>query len=86
MRDKCIPIVLFGADYWKKFMNFQVMIDYGTISEDDPSLFLTTDSVEEAFGFITAGILRDECAAAATKRDKNKTGDTHEGSEGSKET
>lgn len=45
---KKLPIVLFGKEFWSQVLNFQPLIDYGTISPTDPDLFFQTDSVDEA--------------------------------------
>ena len=51
---KRLPIVLFGQNYWRQVINFEALVDYGTISRDDLNLFFETDSVDEAFDFITS--------------------------------
>ena len=48
------PIVLFGSEFWDKVMDLGAMARFGTIDENDLDLFLRTDSVDEAFNFITA--------------------------------
>ena len=50
---KQLPIVLYGSDYWGRVLNLEVMIEYGTISERDLELFHTSDSVDDAFDFLT---------------------------------
>ncbi|MEC8494947.1 MAG: TIGR00730 family Rossman fold protein, partial [Planctomycetota bacterium] len=50
---KDLPIVLFGKDFWSNVVNFQTLIDYGTISAEDVDLFFQTDSVDEAFEYVT---------------------------------
>ena len=55
-----LPTVLFGKEYWNDVMNIQKMSEWGTISEKDLSLYHVTDDVDEAFEFITAGILELE--------------------------
>ncbi len=50
---KRLPIVLFGGDYWDKVLNLDVMAEYGTISAADIDLLFRTDSVDDAFEFIT---------------------------------
>jgi len=50
---KHMPIVLFGAKYWSDVLNFDALVDYGTISAKDLDLFFRTDSVDDAFDFIT---------------------------------
>jgi hypothetical protein len=50
---KHMPIVLFGSKYWSDVLNFDALVDYGTISAKDLDLFFRTDSVDEAFDYIT---------------------------------
>ena len=47
------PIVLFGSEFWNKVINLEAMEKFGTIDAKDLDLFLRTDSVDEAFEFIT---------------------------------
>jgi len=51
--NKQIPIVLFGKQYWKDVVNWEALARYGTIAEKDISELLFTDSVEEAFDYLT---------------------------------
>ncbi len=53
-KAKGVPIVLFGSDFWSRMLNFDVMIEYGTISPDDVKLFHITDDVHEACRLIQA--------------------------------
>ncbi len=50
---KKVPVVLFGMEYWSQVLNFQPMVDMGTISATDLDLFFRTDSVDDAFEFLT---------------------------------
>ncbi|MCB9905467.1 MAG: LOG family protein [Planctomycetes bacterium] len=50
---KKLPIVLFGTEYWDEIINFEPMVKFGTISPEDVNLFFRTDSVDEAFEFLT---------------------------------
>lgn len=54
---KALPIVLFGKDFWSNVLNFQTLIDYGTISPDDIDLFFQTDSVDEAFEYVSTKLV-----------------------------
>lgn len=54
------PIVLFGSEFWDKVLNLEALADFGTIDEKDLDLFLRTDSVDQAFDFITAELLTTE--------------------------
>ena len=50
---KHMPIVLFGTDYWGKVIDFETLARYGTINEEDIDLCFRTDSVDEAFDYLT---------------------------------
>jgi len=52
--DKLPPVVLFGSDFWNSVINFDSLVEWGTISADDLNLFKTVDTVEEARDFIIA--------------------------------
>ena len=44
-----MPIVLVGRDYWSKVINFDAMVDFGLIAEDDLNLFEIVDDAEAAW-------------------------------------
>ncbi|MEM9801570.1 MAG: TIGR00730 family Rossman fold protein [Planctomycetota bacterium] len=56
---KPLPIVLFGDEFWSKVIDFQTLIDFGTISPEDIDLFFRTDSVDEAFEYVTTKLVED---------------------------
>ena len=64
---KKILVVIYGSDYWKKLINFQAMIDAGTISVTDLELFKIVDSPEEGFEFLREGLTRYHLAGMAKK-------------------
>lgn len=49
-----LPTVLFGRSYWDEIMDLQKMVEWGTISESDLSLFHPTDSIDDAFDFLVS--------------------------------
>jgi uncharacterized protein (TIGR00730 family) len=51
-KAKQVPIVLFGSDYWKKLINFDVLIDEGVISPADMDLFQYADDPQTAWDII----------------------------------
>ena len=51
-KAKQVPIVLFGSDYWKKLINFEVLIDEGVISPADLELFQYADDPQVAWDII----------------------------------
>ena len=36
---KRLPVVLFGTGYWNDVINFEALVEYGTISKSDLDLF-----------------------------------------------
>ncbi len=50
---KHLPVVLFGSKYWAEVINFKALEKYGTIDASDLELFFRTDSVDEAFEYVT---------------------------------
>ncbi|MEO6017986.1 MAG: LOG family protein, partial [Polaromonas sp.] len=51
-KAKPVPIILFGSDYWKRLMNFDVLIEEGAISPDDLKLFQYVDDPQVAWDAI----------------------------------
>ncbi|MEP6790710.1 MAG: TIGR00730 family Rossman fold protein [Ramlibacter sp.] len=51
-KAKQVPIVLFGTDYWKRLINFDVLIDEGVISPADLALFQYADEPADAWKII----------------------------------
>ncbi|MEM7790426.1 MAG: LOG family protein [Verrucomicrobiota bacterium] len=46
------PIVLFGSEFWNNVINFDTLVEWGTISAEDKNLLRIIDSVEEARDYI----------------------------------
>ncbi len=55
---KKILVVIYGSAYWKSLINFDAMIDAGTISAADLELFRMVDSPEEGFEFLRDGLVK----------------------------
>jgi uncharacterized protein (TIGR00730 family) len=51
-KSKQVPIVLFGSDYWKRLINFDVLIEEGVVSPQDLDLFKYADEPEAAWEVI----------------------------------
>jgi uncharacterized protein (TIGR00730 family) len=47
-----VPIVLFGSDYWKRLINFEMLVDEGVISAADLDLFQFADEPAAAWEII----------------------------------
>ena len=54
---KHMPIVLFGKRFWDEIMDLGALARLGTISPEDLELFLSTDSVDEAYDYLTRELL-----------------------------
>ncbi len=48
---KSLPIVLYGREFWEGALNFQTLLQWGTISKEDLRLFRIESSPEEAFEY-----------------------------------
>jgi len=48
-----IPIVLFGKKFWDGLINWDRMLEHGTISKEDLNLFVVLDSIDETFEYLT---------------------------------
>ncbi len=48
-----MPMVLFGSSYWSEIVNFEALADHGMIDRADLDLLFRTDSVDEAYDYIT---------------------------------
>jgi len=55
---KKILVVVYGSEYWNRLINFQTMVDAGTISPEDLELFKIVDSPEEGFEFLREGLTK----------------------------
>ncbi|MEE8333868.1 MAG: TIGR00730 family Rossman fold protein [Alphaproteobacteria bacterium] len=56
--QKHMPIVLYGTAFWDSVINLEALVDYGTISADDLELIHHSDSVDDAFEYITRDLTR----------------------------
>lgn len=50
---KYVPVIFFGSKYWKRILNFEPMIQHGTIDKDTLNMFRFMDDVDEVFKFVT---------------------------------
>ncbi|MGO9648746.1 MAG: TIGR00730 family Rossman fold protein [Terriglobales bacterium] len=55
---KKILVAIYGKKYWNQVLNFQAMVDSGTISAEDLDLFKFVDSPEEGFEFLRDGLTK----------------------------
>jgi len=51
-KSRPVPIILFGTDYWKRLLDFDLLIEEGTISPENLDLFRYKDTPQEAWDAI----------------------------------
>jgi hypothetical protein len=49
---KYMPIVIYGKEYWNRILNFDALVETGTISEKDLQIFRFFDDVDSAFEYL----------------------------------
>ncbi len=54
--EKKIVIVLYGSTFWKEVLNFDALVKYGVISEEDLQLFQFADDPDEALRILVDGL------------------------------
>ncbi len=66
-KAKPVPIFLFGTDYWKRLINFELLVEEGSISPEDLDLFRYVDEPEQAWeGIKRFYELPDACPCGET--------------------
>jgi uncharacterized protein (TIGR00730 family) len=48
-----IPVLLFGQAFWERVINFEALVEEGTISAEDLDLFVYVETAEEAWELIS---------------------------------
>jgi hypothetical protein len=51
-----LPIVLYGSEFWEQIINFEKLVEWGVVSEEDLNLFQVCDTPEEAFVYLISAI------------------------------
>ncbi len=51
-----LPIVLYGSEFWEQIVNFEKLVEWGVVSEEDLNLFQVCDTPEEAFVHLISAI------------------------------
>ncbi|HET8678373.1 MAG TPA: LOG family protein [Blastocatellia bacterium] len=54
MPRKKMPVVLFGTEFWDEIIDFDALARWGVISRADMKIFFKTDSVDEAYEYLTS--------------------------------
>jgi uncharacterized protein (TIGR00730 family) len=53
---KKITVLLYGSKYWKEIINFDALVKYGTIAQEDLNLFQYADDPASAFEILKEGL------------------------------
>ena len=56
-----VPFLLFGEDFWRRIINWDALVDAGTISPEDIDLFRFVETAQEAFAIIDAHYAQQPC-------------------------
>jgi uncharacterized protein (TIGR00730 family) len=51
---KTMPVILFGKAFWEEVINFDALVRWGVVSPNDLNIFHLTDSVDDAFAYLTS--------------------------------
>jgi uncharacterized protein (TIGR00730 family) len=51
-----IPVLIFGREYWTRIINFEALVEEGTISPEDTRLFQFVETAEEAYEIVTGAL------------------------------
>jgi len=58
IRKKC-ALVLYGTSYWDKVLKFEPFVEFSTIDPRDLALFHRTDSVDDAYDYLTTWLTKN---------------------------
>jgi len=51
-------MVFYGSEYWHKILNFEALVEFGTISPEDLNLFEFADDPATALRLLQEGLLK----------------------------
>ena len=54
-----VTLVLYGSSYWEQVLRFEPFVEFGTISPEDLALFHRSDTVDDAFGYLTSWLTQN---------------------------
>ncbi len=56
---KRIPIVLYGSEFWKRLIDWDLFVEWGMISPTDLELFRIFDTIEDAREYVIDTVTRE---------------------------
>ena len=70
IRKKC-ALVLYGSEYWDRVLRFEPFVEFSTIDPKDLELFYRSDTVDDAYSYLTSwltkNVLNDAAAPGGTR-------------------
>ncbi len=54
--NKDLVIVVYGTDFWNEVVDFNALVKWGVISQEDLDLFRFSDSVDDAYEYLTQAL------------------------------
>ena len=76
---KKITVILYGSQYWKSVINFDVLVAKGTIAPKDLELFHFADTPEEAFALLQQGLTTNHLEPEGRRATQNEPPKTQDG-------
>ena len=55
---KKILVLIYGGEYWRRVLNFDALVDAGTIAAEDVNLFRWVDTPEQGFQYLRDGLTK----------------------------
>ena len=52
--SKSMPVILFGTQFWDEIIDFDALVRWGVVNPEDLDIFHKTDSVDDAFVYLTS--------------------------------
>ena len=65
---KKITVIVYGAEYWKRVLNIEALVNSGAISPGDLELFQWADTPEQAFELLKQGLTENHLKPEAAGR------------------
>ena len=57
---KKVPIVLYGKEFWEKVINWDYLVEIGTISKNDLNFFHISNTKKDTFNYVTSFIKKHQ--------------------------
>ncbi len=69
--NKHMTVLIYGSSYWKQVLNFDLLVEKGTIAPGDRDLLQFVDTPEEAFALLKEGLTRHHLVPEAERQQKS---------------